>query len=197
MINNKPFLSKISVEEINLLPKKKFQGNIFVIEKFNQLDYFKERLAKYNVLGFDTETRPTFKKGRTNKVALIQLATSEDAFLIRLNKIGLPKTLVNIFEDSRIMKVGVAIKDDVNSLLNLKNFRPAGFIELQDYVKEFNIQDNGLKKLAANVLGFRISKRQQTSNWEKDLLDEDQIYYAATDAWVCYEIYKKLQNQYN
>jgi ribonuclease D len=110
-----------------------------------------------------------------------------------LNKIRFPDLLVSFFENKQIIKIGLAIRDDLNSLIHLRNFKPEGFIELQQYVKNFDILDNGLKKLAANILGFRISKKQQTSNWEKDTLDHDQLIYAATDAWVCYKIYDTLQ----
>ncbi|HJX70754.1 MAG TPA: 3'-5' exonuclease, partial [Bacteroidales bacterium] len=142
---------------------------------------------------FDTETRPSFKRGRKHKVSLLQLATADEALIIRLNKVGLPDRIISLFENENIKKIGLALRDDIRSLNQLRSFKPEGFIDLQQYVKNFNILDNGLKKLAANILGFRISKKQQTSNWEKDTLDDDQLIYAATDAWVCYKIYDTLQ----
>jgi ribonuclease D len=144
------------------------------------------------VLGFDTETKPAFKKGVVNEVCLLQLGDSENIFLFRLNLIGFPKELVKLLADKNIIKTGVALRDDIATLKRLKLFEPGGFVDLQEYVKSFGIEDNGLKKLAANILGFQISKRQQTSNWEADQLTEAQIEYAATDAWVCYEIYYAL-----
>jgi ribonuclease D len=146
-----------------------------------------------SILGFDTETKPTFKKGVSNEVSLLQLCTSEKAFLVRLNKIGLPVQIMNILSDPAVIKAGVAIHDDIAGLQRLGKFDPDGFIDLQDYVKDFGIIDNGLKKLSANILGFQISKRQQTSNWEQDELTRAQIEYAATDAWVCHQIYTVLK----
>jgi len=90
--------------------------------------------------------------------------------------------------------VGVALRDDIATLKRLNSFEPAGFVDLQLFVKSFGIEDNGLKKLAANILGFQISKRQQTSNWEAEQLSEAQIEYAATDAWVCHQIFMALIN---
>lgn len=195
MKNELPFRESISREEINELPIKSFEGTVFYVDSKEK---FKEVLPKVQeepLLGFDTETRPTFKKGKVNEVSLLQLSTCDAAYLFRLNKIGLPDELREILAAEDIQKVGVAIHDDIASLQKLNNFESAGFVELQSYVKDFGIVDNGLKKLTANILGFKISKRQQTSNWEADILSEAQIQYAATDAWVCYEIYNTLNRQ--
>lgn len=191
------FKSSISKDEINTLPLNHFKGRIHLIENISQLASIGNNLKSHSILGFDTETRPTFRKGRLNKVALLQLATSDEAFLIRINKTGLTDLLLSVFQDENITKVGLAIKDDLNSLQRYDRFEPEGFIDLQQFVKQYSIEDNGLKKLTANILGFRISKRQQTSNWEKEVLDDDQLTYAATDAWVCLEIYKKLLDHYD
>lgn len=150
------------------------------------------RLLSSKVLGFDTETRPSFKKGRKNKVSLIQLSNSEIACLIRINRIGIPDELVTILSNPGITKTGVAIHDDIRYLTGIRKFKPAGFIDLQGFVKEYGIQSSGLKKLAAIILGFRISKRQQVTDWEAIQLSEAQQIYAATDAWVCHQIYNKL-----
>lgn len=191
------YLQNITKDEINALPQKHFTGKIHLIDSEEKLGLFSENFDHTVVFGFDTETRPSFKKGRTNKVSLVQLATSYDAFLFRINRVGLPDQLIEIFQNKDILKIGLAIKDDLSSLQKIKKFNAEGFVELQQYVKTFSVLDNGLKKLTANILGFKISKRQQTSNWEKDFLDEDQQIYAATDAWACYEIYKKLVNHHN
>ncbi len=128
-------------------------------------------------------------------MSLIQLSNSELACLIRINKTGIPQELSDLLSDPRVIKVGVAIHDDIKILSSVKNFSPAGFIDLQKYVRDFGIQSSGLKKLTAIVLGFRISKRQQVTDWEALELTEAQQVYAATDAWVCYEIYDKLANE--
>jgi ribonuclease D len=186
------FKANFSREEIELLPRRKFEGHIYYIDSIEAFEKFFPLLKDTPILGFDTETKPAFKKGVVNEVSLLQLGNSENIFLFRLNHIGFPKELIKILADEKIIKAGVAIRDDIVTLKRLHNFQPAGFIDLQTFVKDFGIEDNGLKKLAANILGFQISKRQQTSNWEAERLSEAQIEYAATDAWVCHEIYNAL-----
>jgi ribonuclease D len=196
MMNNFNFHSKISREQIYELPLRLFEGKLHLIDSEEKFNKIINDLKKEPVLGFDTETKPTFKKGKRNKVALLQLATHTDAYLIRLNKIGLPESLAQILASKNIIKIGVALKDDIRTLRKLREFNPERFIDLQLYVKDFGIEDNGLKKLVANILDFRISKGQQTSNWEQDILSSQQMEYAATDAWVCFEIYKKLNGSF-
>lgn len=190
---NMDFKDQITRDEIALLPHKKFTGEIFYIDNDKAFSEFFPEILDERIFGFDTETKPAFKKGIYNEVSLLQLSTSDKAFLVRLNKIGLPRQILNILSDPSIIKAGVAIHDDISGLQRIDNFRPDGFIELQDYVKDFGIKDNGLKKLSANILGFQISKRQQTSNWEHEQLTTAQIEYAATDAWVCHQIYTVLK----
>jgi len=193
MRNNNSFKKKITKEEISILPRKSFDGEIIYVDSIEAFDKFFPELNGTAILGFDTETKPAFKKGQSNDVALLQLSTADKAFLFRLNLIGLPTVLTNLLSNPNIIKAGVALRDDILGLQKLRNFEPAGFVDLQDYVKEFSIEDNGLKKLVANILGFQISKRQQTSNWEHEVLTEAQIEYAATDAWVCQLIYTHLK----
>jgi len=186
------FKEKISKDEITDLPLKWFEGKIVVIESYEQVRIVAKILSEQRIIGFDTETRPSFKKGKTNQVALLQLSTVDHAFLFRLKKIGLPQEIKEILSNPEIVKAGVAIRDDIKGLQGMKDFKPAGFIELQDYAKELGIQDFSLKKMAAIVLGIRISKSQQLSNWESDSLSEAQQIYAATDAWVALEIYRSF-----
>jgi ribonuclease D len=143
-------------------------------------------------LGFDTESKPSFKKGNTNHVSLLQLATSSNAYLFRLNKTGLPETLIKVLSNPKILKVGIAIRDDIRHLMALHQFKPDGFLELQAFVKQFGIENSGLSKLTGIILNFRISKSQQLSNWENEVLTQAQQLYAATDAWAAYEIYETL-----
>jgi ribonuclease D len=189
------FKEKISGEELTDLPLKWFEGKIIVVDRQEQLKHVAGLLSEHKVIGFDTETRPSFKKGKINKVALLQLSTPQQAFLFRVKKIGLPKEIRKILSDPEIVKPGVAIRDDIKALRGIKEFEPAGFIELQDHAKDLGIQNFSLKKLAAIVLGFRISKSQQLSNWESDFLSEAQQIYAATDAWVALEIYRSFSNK--
>ena len=189
------FKENIDKHELGEYPVSGFEGEIVLVDDYSKLEESISILKSASVIGFDTETKPSFIKGKKNKVALLQLSDSEKAFLFRINKIGLPSELVDILSDESISKVGVAIHDDIKGLKAIRNFKEGGFIELQDYVKEFGIVSSGLRKLSAIILGFRISKRQQVSNWESANLTEAQLIYAATDAWVCCEIYKKLDNQ--
>ena len=146
-------------------------------------------IEQIKILGFDTETRPSFKKGQRHKVSLLQLADDRSAWLFRLNMIGLPPELAAMLADPDIIKIGVAIHDDIKALRNLRPFEPGGFVDLQTVVADHGIKQLGLKKLSAIVLGFSISKSQQVSNWEAPALTEPQQLYAATDAWVCRRIY--------
>jgi ribonuclease D len=194
MKNDSGFRTTITKEEIALLPRMKFAGEIIYIDSTEAFNHFFPYLADQKLLGFDTETKPAFKKGVKNEVSLLQLSTANQAFLFRLNRIGIPKPILQILSDPKIIKAGVAVRDDIAALNRINDFVPAGFIDLQKLVKDFGIEDSGLKKLAANILGFNISKRQQTSNWEQDQLSIGQLEYAATDAWVCHEIYQILKN---
>jgi ribonuclease D len=188
------YKENITVEELAEHELSWFKGEIVLID---DLEIFYEvfpRLLGSELLGFDTETRPTFKKGKKNTVSLIQLSTDDLACLFRINRIGIPDELVELLSDPSVIKAGVAVHDDIRFLKGVRKFSPEGFIDLQNFVKDFGIQSSGLKKLAAIVLGFRISKRQQVTDWEADQLSEAQQIYAATDAWVCHQIYKKLVN---
>ncbi len=187
------FSNNITKEEIDKLPLKYFKGKIVLIDTLELLAEAIDELKETKYLGFDTETRPSFIKGIKNpyKVALLQLSTKNKAFLIRLNKVGLPKQLANILEDKNIVKIGLAISNDLRMLKQYSNFKEQNFIDLATYSSEYhNIECNSLKKLTAIVLGFKISKSQQLSNWENNELTEAQQRYAATDAWICYEIFK-------
>ncbi len=189
------FQKQITKEEIYELPLKAFEGEVVVVEDYDTLMQILPELMIQPVLGFDTETKPQFKKGikNNNKVALLQLASAEKAYLFRLNKIGLPAELKAVLADNDIIKIGAAIKEDIHCLQELHAFEPASFIDLQRYAKKFGIESSSLKKLTAIVLDFRISKNQQLSNWENGVLTPAQMRYAATDAWVCHEIYNSLR----
>lgn len=187
----------ISKEAIEDLPLEQFHGTIHTIETKEQMDAAIEMIRQEKLLGCDTETKPSFKKGIAHKVALLQLASNSTAWLIRLNKVGLSEELIEILEDPSITKVGVALRDDLRALVRLRKFTPAGFVDLQEMAKQSGIEDFSLKKLAALALNIRISKRQRLSNWESPTLTEGQIHYAATDAWVALGIYKALCNPIN
>jgi ribonuclease D len=186
------FAENLTNEQVNELPLFQFDGGIFVIDTFDKIDDYIPLLKGQKILGFDTETRPSFKKGKVNPVSLLQITTSNQAFLIRINKVGLPQEIIEILANPDILKIGLAIKDDIKILREISDFEPASFIDLQDYVEAFAIQAKSLKKITGIVLNKRISKSQQVTNWEKEQLSEAQQAYAATDAWVCLQIYRKL-----
>ena len=191
------YKENITVEEMAEHELSWFKGEIVLVDNLKTFYKVFPRLLGSDLLGFDTETRPTFKKGKKNAVSLIQLSTGDLACLFRINKIGIPDDLVDLLSDPFVIKAGVAVHDDIRFLKGIRRFSPDGFIDLQTMVKDFGIQSSGLKKLAAIILGFRISKRQQVTDWEAEQLSEAQQIYAATDAWVCHQIYKKLKNGYN
>jgi ribonuclease D len=184
----------ISKEELDELPFFSFEGEIVIVDSKDKLREAVRYMSQFPFLGFDTETRPSFKKGHINQVALLQLSTHERAFLFRLNRQDLSRKIFSILSNPSILKAGVAIRDDVKVLQTKKRFTPAGFIELQDEAKSRGIECFSLKKLAGIVLGLRISKAQQLSNWEADELTEPQLRYAATDAWLSYKIYEHFEN---
>ena len=186
------YKENITVEELAEHELSWFKGEIVLVDNLKTFYKVFPRLLGTDLLGFDTETRPTFKKGRKNSVSLIQLSTEDLACLIRINKIGIPDELIDLLSDPHVIKAGVAVHDDIRFLSGVRRFKPDGFIDLQNYVKDFGIQSSGLKKLSAIILGFRISKRQQVTDWEAEELTEAQQVYAATDAWVCHQIYRKL-----
>lgn len=182
----------ITAEEINLLPLKAYEGKVQVVTDPSNFSKVLKEIEKHEIVGFDTETRPSFKKGQFFKVALLQLATPQKVYLIRLHHTGLTEEITSIFENPNIVKAGVAIRDDIKTLQKLKRFHPAAFVDLATVAKESGLLVESVKKLTGLLLGFRISKSAQTSNWEAPTLTEKQIEYAATDAWVCLEIYKRL-----
>jgi len=188
------YKENITVEELAEHELSWFKGEIVLVDNLKTFYEVFPRLLISDLLGFDTETRPTFKKGKKNSVSLIQLSTGDLACLFRINKMGIPDELADLLSDPLVIKAGVAVHDDIRFLKGVRKFNPEGFIDLQNFVKDFGIQSSGLKKLAAIVLGFRISKRQQVTDWEAEQLTEAQQVYAATDAWVCHQIFKKLIN---
>lgn len=189
---NGTFKNKISDEEMSLLPLNAFPGSIHLIERADQVNAAIDYLSIQKSLGFDTETKPSFAKGQNNPVSLLQLSTADRAFLFRISRTGLPKGLVRILASPKILKIGVAIRDDIKILQRITPFKPSSFIDLQEIVGSYGIENFSLKKLSAIVLGFRISKAQRLTNWDAAELTEPQLLYAATDAWAALEIYSGL-----
>lgn len=190
------FQETITSEEIEKMPLKAFEGEIHVIDKpglqFHEAIHY---LKSQSVIGFDTETKPVFTSTeKHHPTALVQLSGPDRAYLFRINRIGLKRKLCEILADPGIIKVGAAVADDVRGLQHIRKFEAAGFVDLQKMVEEYGIQNKSVKKMAAIILGIRISKSQQCSDWEARKYSDGQISYAATDAWVCLEMYNKLKS---
>lgn len=188
------YIETITPKDIEKFEYASFPGKIQVIDSvgadFNRAIVY---LRSQKIIGFDTETRPCFSADQPRYgVALLQLSGPEKAFLFRVNKIGMHRRLCNLLANPKILKIGAAVHDDIRGLQKHRYFEPAGFVDLQKIVWEWGIRDKAVKKMSAIILGYRISKTQQLSNWEAEQLTESQCKYAATDAWVCREMYLKL-----
>ena len=191
-------LLSITKEQIAALPQANFEGEIVTIDTPDAVAAAVAELAESRIIGFDTETKPSFKKGSPNKVALMQLSTDTKCFLFRLNKIGIPPELCQLMEREDVVKIGLSVHDDFHVMHRICEFTPGGFIELQTYVKEFQILDISLQKIYAIIFNEKISKKQRLTNWEASDLTEAQQLYAATDAWACLKIYRYLSTgQFN
>lgn len=188
----KNIYDKFEKVKISSLPQVVFQGRIFVITTARDAEKAVNYLLSMPVLGVDTETRPSFKKGMQYKVALLQVSTYDTCFLFRLNRTGMTEAIKRFLEDTAVPKIGLSLHDDFNSLYKLGNFKPGHFIDLQEHVREIGIEDLSLQKLYANMFGERISKTQRLTNWEAETLNEKQKQYAAIDAWACIRIYEEL-----
>ena len=190
-MSTKIIYSKYDKKKIPSLPRVLFPGRIIVILTADEAEKAVDYLLKADILGFDTETKPVFKRGRQNKVALLQVSTEDTCFLFRLNRIGLCPAIIRLLETTDVRKIGLSWHDDIASLHKRGEFSPKGFFELQEHMKELGIEDMSLAKLYANLFGERISKREQLSNWDNDVLTDKQKGYAATDAWACIRLYKE------
>jgi len=186
------YADSIDNESIAQLPRLEFDGKIVIIRTEQELHQWIPKLLAEKIVGFDTETKPSFKKGERNRIALLQLATPSLALLIKMKQVGLPRILAEILEDPKILKIGAAIRDDIKALRKIAEFKPDGFIDLQQVVPTYGIENLSVRKMAAIVLNGKVSKSQQLSNWDNENYSEAQQQYAAIDAWVCREIYLKL-----
>lgn len=195
MMNAEPFFSPtISNEQLAVLPTIHFEGEIVIVETEKVLLEACEYLSRQPVIGFDTESRPSFKAGVTNKVALLQLSSPERCYLIRLCRVPMKRPLLRLLESRTILKIGTDVAGDIRALNQLRHFRAGGFVDLQALAPQWGIEEKSLRKLSAITLGKRVSKAQRLSNWEATRLTQQQLSYAATDAWVCLEILKTLSS---
>ncbi len=187
------FVPNISKEEVNELPVVIYQGGISLIEDSAAAQEAIKELQKADLIGIDTETKPSFTRGQYHKVALIQLAVEDHCYLFRLNKIPFPAELGELLSNPNVRKVGLALRDDFAGLNRLFRFKPDNVIDLQAIVKNYGILELGLQKIFAIIFQQKISKSQRLTNWESPELTEQQQRYAATDAWAVLRIYQELQ----
>jgi ribonuclease D len=188
------FVSHIEKEDLRSFSNIVFSGTIKVVSNLAETEKAVKHLLESDLLGFDTETKPAFRKGQKHKIALLQLSSDVTAYLFRLHAIGIPNCLAQLLENEAVKKIGAAVHDDIKGLQHIRKIKPKGFIDLQHIVSKYGIEDKSVQKMAAIVLNAKISKSQRLTNWENEHLTGMQQRYAATDAWVCREIYVQLIN---
>ncbi len=176
------------------LPLSQYEGKVVIAASEETIREALREIGQFSVVGFDTEARPTFKKGQIRQISLIQIATDDKVYLLRIMQTGLMDCIVDFMENPNIVKVGIGLDDDFNLLNRLRSFDKRGFLDLNIRFKEIGAENIGARNLAGMMLGIRISKSAQTSNWEAEEYTDKQISYAATDAWICLEIYRALQD---
>jgi len=189
------FDRRMTREEINECPIRKYEGPVRIICKKEDLITAVQELNRETVLGFDTETRPSFVKGQTYPPALIQLAGSKAVYIFQLRNLKFPMSLRKVLSNAGIIKAGVALDHDIRHLKKRGAFNASGFVDLGNVARRAGIKNHGLRGLAAVLLGFRISKQAQRTNWSRQKLSPAQVTYAATDAWVGREVYLRLNKE--
>ena len=189
------YKAHIDKSEVSTMPTVAFEGRIITIDTPQAVDQAIIALSKESHVGIDTETRPSFRKGVQHDVSLIQLSTADTCFLIRLNRTGMPASLIAFLENKEIAKIGLSLHDDYQGLCKRRKFKAGNFIDLQKEVGKYGIEEMSLQKIFAIMFAQRISKSQQLTNWENDVLTDKQKLYAATDAWACLKIYNELNQR--
>lgn len=187
------YTHSISKEEISKLSIEEYTGRIIVIDTEADARKAVCYLSQFTEVGFDTETRPSFKKGQRFKISLIQISTDEACFLFRVNRIGIPEALEEFLANTDIQKIGLSLRDDFGAMRKRTDIQPENFLDLQNYVGRFGIEDASLQKIYAILFNKKISKGQRLTNWEADVLTDAQKKYAALDAWACLRIYNQLK----
>ena len=185
-------MNYVPKDQIKNYPLINFNGIIHVVNDPSSLEHALASICTSKVVGFDTETKPAFKKGVSYNISVLQISSGDDVFIFQLNKCGLDKRIINIFASSKILKVGIDIKNDLLGLKKIKYFQESNFIDLNQLALEKGFKSIGAVKLSILLLGFRVSKRQRLSDWSADILSESQLEYAAIDAWICPLILERL-----
>lgn len=188
----KQIYNNFDKNKISSLPRAVFEGKIIVVISATEATKAIDYLLSQPILGIDTETRPSFKRGVNHKVSLLQVSSNDICFLFRINHIGMTPDLIRLLEDKKVKKIGISLHDDMMMLRKLVDFIPGNFIDLQNCAVKLGIKDLSLQKLYANLFGKKISKGQRLTNWEADILTDNQKLYAATDAWACIKLYEEI-----
>ncbi len=191
-MNNYDFRLSVSKNILAEMPLVEYSGRIHIIDSIDQARQAIATLSQESVVGFDTETRPSFQRGRSYKMSLVQISTLTDSYLFRINRLGMFDELCRFIENGAVKKIGLSLKDDFFMMHKIGEFEPAGFIDLQSFVSSYAIIDASLQKIYGLIFGHRISKSQRLSNWEAETLSAAQCNYAAIDAWACLLIYNHL-----
>jgi ribonuclease D len=189
------FKTKITKDEVNLMPVVIFEGKITLVDEISKIDPAIKELRRSAVVGLDTETKPSFTRGTHHKVSLVQISTLDHCFLFRLNKTNFPPALADFLSDESVRKIGLSLRDDFSGLNKHQIFKPANFVDIQTIAQSYGIMELSLQKIYAILFGKKISKSQRLSNWESPELTEQQQRYAATDAWASLQIYLQLMNE--
>lgn len=187
--------TKITKEDVNLMPVAVFEGRITVVEDSADVAHAFAELSKSEIVGIDTETKPSFTRGTRYKVSLVQISTLDHCYLFRLNKINFPLELATFLANKNIKKIGLSLRDDLTGLSKHISFKPENFVDIQTIVRDYGVLELGLQKIYAILFGRKISKSQRLTNWENPELTEQQQRYAATDAWASLQIYLQLMQE--
>lgn len=190
------YIESITKEEIAQFPIEEFSGRIIVIDTEEDAEKAVSYLYKFPLVGFDTETRPSFRKGQQNKISLMQISTADTCFLFRLNRIGIPNVLKNFLGGVQVMKIGLSLRDDFGAMRKRTDIEPANFVDLQNVVGAYGIKEASLQKIYAIMFNRKISKGQRLTNWDAEILTDAQQKYAALDAWACLKIYNQLKESH-
>ena len=188
--------NKVDKAFVSSLPIERFEGRIILIISDKEVDKAVDYLQNQEYVGIDTETRPSFKKKCHNTISLLQISTHDTCFLFRLKRIESYTKIKSFLENQKVTKVGLSLNDDIHALNEIMPFTPSQFVDLQQLIGKIGIEDKSLQKIYANLFNKRISKTQQLSNWDADILSEKQMIYGATDAWACIKIYEEFTNLY-
>lgn len=184
---------KLSKNEINSLPQIKFNGDVEVLSSNDNVQAAVNHLMNYDLIGFDTETKPTFVKGPLNPPSILQLACIDKVYIFQLDNESLYKKLFPILSNENITKCGVSVDRDLIELMYLSPFDPLSFVDLGNIARDNDVPHHGLRGLVAMFLKHRISKGAQISDWSKTVLSQSQITYAATDAWISLKLFEAFE----